>query len=69
MARKPLQCGLLGYAESASKTFRTVSEGMFPETELPVSGILGNSKRRSAWAPLKGLLAGQAHLFIVRAIH
>ena len=27
MARKPLQCGLLGYAESASKTFRPVSLG------------------------------------------
>jgi hypothetical protein len=32
MDRKPLLGGPLGYAGSASETFRTVSEGVFPET-------------------------------------
>jgi hypothetical protein len=31
--------------------------------------ILANSMRRSASAPLYSLLAGEAHLFIVGALH
>ncbi len=41
----------------------------FSKTELPVLPILGNSMRRSAGAPLYSLVAGQAHLFIVGALH
>src|SRR5919112_663352 len=38
-------------------------------TGLPRRLILGNSKRRSAGAPLNSLVAGPAYLFIVGGLH
>ena len=46
-----------------------IREGFFSETGLPTNTILGNSKRRSAGAPLNSLVAGPAYLFIVGGLH